>query len=53
MTHITNYAVFLGGLAPEDYLIIAGGDGTLNRFVQDTEGITVSQSFLFPHGYRQ
>lgn len=46
MTHITNYAVFLGGLAPEDYLIIAGGDGTLNRFVQDTEGITVSQSFF-------
>ena len=33
MTRITNYAAFLSGLEKDDYLMIVGGDGTLNRFV--------------------
>jgi len=51
MTRITNYAAFLNGLEAEDYLIIAGGDGTLNRFVNDTEGLQINRQILyFPVG---
>ncbi|MBE6944196.1 MAG: diacylglycerol kinase family protein [Ruminococcaceae bacterium] len=51
MTHITNYAAFLGGMETEDYLVIVGGDGTLNRFVNDTAGIDIRQEILyFPAG---
>lgn len=51
MTHITNYAAFLAGLNKEDYLVIVGGDGTLNRFANDTQGIALEQEILyFPTG---
>lgn len=51
MTHITNYAAFLAGLNKDDYLVIVGGDGTLNRFVNDTQGIVLEQEILyFPTG---
>ncbi len=47
MTRITNYRAFLSGLHPEDVLVIIGGDGTLNRFVNATEGIEISQEILY------
>lgn len=51
MTRITNYSAFLGGMEPNDRLIIAGGDGTLNRFVNDTAEISIPQEILyFPIG---
>ena len=51
MTRITNYAALLGGMDKDDYIIIAGGDGTLNRFVNDTQGIEITQEILyFPVG---
>jgi len=51
MTRITNYKAFLGGLCADDYLVIVGGDGTLNRFVNDTNGIEIPQEILyFPAG---
>lgn len=51
MTHITNYGVFLANLAPEDALIIAGGDGTLNRFANAIGDLSVSQEiYYFPTG---
>lgn len=51
ITRITNYKVFLGGLCADDYLVIVGGDGTLNRFVNDTNGIEIPQEILyFPVG---
>ena len=51
MTRITNYKVFLSNLSTDDYLVIVGGDGTLNRFVNDTNGIDISQEILyFPSG---
>ena len=51
MTRITNYTAFLGGLDQEDCLVIAGGDGTLNRFVNATAGIQIRQQILyFPVG---
>ena len=51
MTRITNYAAFLSGLEKDDYLMIVGGDGTLNRFVNDTAGMEIPQEiFYYPSG---
>ena len=51
MTRITNYPVFLGDIGQEDYLVIVGGDGTLNRFANDTAGVVIKQEILyFPAG---
>lgn len=51
MTRITNYRVFLSSLERDDYLVIVGGDGTLNRFVNNTDGIPVEQKvFYLPSG---
>ena len=47
MTRITNYAAFLSGVEKDDYLVIVGGDGTLNRFVNYTNGIDISQEILY------
>lgn len=51
ITRITNYAAFISGMEREDYLVIVGGDGTLNRFVNDTDGLEIPQEILyFPTG---
>lgn len=51
MTRITNYSAFLSGLDKEDYIVLVGGDGTLNRFINDTDGIEIPQDILyFPTG---
>ena len=47
MTRITNYAAFISGMEREDYLVIVGGDGTLNRFVNDTDGLEITQEILY------
>ena len=51
ITRITNYSAFLHGMETDDYLVIVGGDGTLNRFANDTDGIEIPQKILyFPTG---
>ena len=51
MTRITNYAAFISSMEKEDYLVIVGGDGTLNRFVNDTDGMEIAHEILyFPTG---
>lgn len=51
ITRITNYAAFISGMEREDYLVIVGGDGTLNRFVNATEGLAMDREILyFPTG---
>ena len=47
MTRITNYAAFLSGMEKEDSLVIVGGDGTLNRFVNDTSGMAITQEIMY------
>lgn len=47
MTRITNYRAVLRDMRKEDILVIVGGDGTLNRFVNDTNGIEISQEILY------
>jgi diacylglycerol kinase family enzyme len=41
MTEITDYTDFLAQITPEDTLTVCGGDGTLNRFVNDTAGLDI------------
>lgn len=51
MTAITNYAAFLSQMEAEDYLILAGGDGTLNRFANDTADLKIDRKiFYYPIG---
>ncbi len=46
-----DYAAFLCGLQSEDFLILCGGDGTLNHFVNDTQGIDYAcKVFYYPLG---
>ena len=41
MTAIDGYASFMENVTAEDTLTVCGGDGTLNRFVNDTNGLTI------------
>ena len=41
VTEITDYATFLAQITPEDTLTVCGGDGTLNRFVNDTAELDI------------
>lgn len=51
VTEISNYGVFLSGLDKEDYVILAGGDGTLNWFINRTDGVEIHNEVLyFPNG---
>lgn len=51
ITKITDYGVFLAGLGKGDHIVICGGDGTLNRFINHTDGISFGGEILyFPNG---
>ena len=51
ITQITNYESLIAGMEKEDYLVIVGGDGTLNRFANATAGIRYGQKlFYYPSG---
>ena len=46
-----NYQEFLPSLEQDDVLVICGGDGTLNRFINDTDGIPFSNDvYYYPTG---
>lgn len=48
---ISSYATFFNGLEPEAAVILCGGDGTLNRFVNDIAGVEVKNKlYYFPTG---
>ena len=47
MTRITNYAAFFSGMGKKDYLVLVGGDGTLNRFINDTDGMELPREILY------
>lgn len=42
-----DYAEFFSALNAEDKVIICGGDGTLNRFVNDTRAIKIENDILY------
>lgn len=47
MTTISDYAAWLGTLPANASLIIAGGDGTLNRFLNDTDGMALPEQLYY------
>lgn len=47
MTKITNYEAIIAGMGTEDYLVIVGGDGTLNRFANETAKLRIQQQILY------
>ena len=47
MTRITRYPVFFEGLEVDDEIILCGGDGTLNRFVNDTKNIEIKNKLCY------
>lgn len=50
LTAIESLPNFLSPLTPDDTVIICGGDGTLNRFINDTENISLSCRLLYAAG---
>lgn len=44
---LDDYATFVGKLTAEDYVVVAGGDGTLNRFVNNVEDMTLPCDVLY------
>lgn len=47
MTKLDSYEAFFAEIEPEDGVILAGGDGTLNRFLNDTEGLSIPNDILY------
>ena len=47
VTEITDYAAFLSRLTAEDVLVLCGGDGTINRFINDTDGMDIPCEILY------
>lgn len=47
VTKLASYAEFVSGIDADDVIILCGGDGTINRFVNDTEGIEVANEILY------
>ena len=41
---ITSYTTLFNGLEPDASVILCGGDGTLNRFINDVDGIKIQTS---------
>ena len=51
MTKIESYSEFFSSISEGESIIICGGDGTLNRFINDTKDIDVStEIYYFPAG---
>ncbi len=47
MTTIESYKTFFASLAEDDRVIVAGGDGTLNRFINDTDGLSLCHDVYY------
>ena len=51
VTKISGYGEFFSGLNSDDRIYLCGGDGTLNRFINDTDGMEITQPvYYFPTG---
>ena len=47
MTKTDFYEQTLFDLQPEDYIVLCGGDGTLNRFINITEGVDIRNKIYY------
>ena len=47
ISDIKDYASFFSALNEDDYIVICGGDGTINCFVNDTADIKITNEILY------
>lgn len=47
VTKLDGYASFLRGLAPDEGVILTGGDGTINRFINETADLDIPNDILY------
>ena len=47
VTDVDDMSAFCATLSAEDTVILCGGDGTLNRFINDTEGVSIPCDILY------
>lgn len=47
MTQISDYESFFSSTSEDDNIVICGGDGTLNRFVNETKDLSIKNSIFF------
>lgn len=47
MTEIDNYGTFFASLRENDKIILSGGDGTINRFVNDTANFKIRNEIYY------
>ena len=47
VTKLESYVDFFSRLSVEDSVILAGGDGTLNRFINDTDGMDIKNEIFY------
>ena len=50
ITTVGDYAAFFASLNADSAVILCGGDGTINRFVNDTEGLDIPCELLYAPG---
>ena len=47
MTEITDYSVFLDSIEKDDSIVLCGGDGTLNRFINEIKDRKLTQDIYY------
>ena len=47
ITDISNYTEFFSQTTGDDIVVLCGGDGTINRFVNDTDGVDIPCDVLY------
>jgi diacylglycerol kinase family enzyme len=47
VTDVDDMSAFCATLSADDTVILCGGDGTLNRFINDTEGVSIPCDILY------
>ncbi len=47
ITEINDYRAFFETVDADDVILLCGGDGTLNRFVNDTEGVDIPNDIMY------
>ena len=47
ITEISNYTEFFSRTTSDDIVVLCGGDGTINRFVNDTDGVDIPCDVLY------
>ena len=46
ITKLNGYASFFSEIGPSDPVVLTGGDGTINRFVNETENLSIPNDIL-------